>query len=221
MQQITIQDLAARFGVQERAIKDFLRGRGLEFCEANYIAIAQAYAQPNPKRSEQQLEAARTWLVELQNASSPQQAIQQQTAVTVNITNTASQPAPEQAETVGAGDGAQGSQRPAFNVALGIVYACMFAWQVTHTAILEHSVSLVAGGWGVALAVFLGVGIQCAALLLTINYSRLAFLVAAAAIEFCINILVYFPHETLAKILLCAVAALSLFAYAEMLTKKR
>lgn len=215
MEAITINSLADKLCTSKDALRLWCNRNGLkvgnELTQPQIKEIAQAYSIPNSRRSDEVVKAAKEILASFQ--------VQQTQAVNVVVNNhieTKEQPQPKkEVKAVAEQPKADISQ-----IWLRVVFGCAIAWQIVHTAILEESVSPVHGVWGWVLAGVFALGVQFTAFMLTLKSNKKVFLVISSIIELGINLLVYFPHQWLAKILVAVTAAFSIFSYSELIIKK-
>ena len=101
------------------------------------------------------------------------------------------------------------------------VFVFVLAWQIVHTASLGFSVCVDKTWFNFGVSYAHAFGLQFTALLLTTRYAKKMFLVCAGVFEFAINLLHYFPHDTLAKILLSLMTAAAIFSYSEMFVQSK
>lgn len=209
-----ISELAQRLHTTTNALKVWLRRNGLqvtdELTDNNLKLICLGYSVANSNRKIETVQAAREILQELER-----QEKQQDIATPAPIetpAETQQQHITTQPETR---QNAKGGR-----VFLFFVFVSMLVWQMFHTALLEHSVSPFSGMLGFVLSAVFAFGVQFTGLLLTIYKADKRFLMMYLVIDLVINVLVYFPFEGLAKLMLSVVAALAIYSYSELFTSK-
>lgn len=196
------KELARRLGVKKTAIQAYAKRHNIiiedTLTDDEVVHICTGYTKPNPNRSQETTQAAWAIINEVKGQEKD------------------GGPAPQ--PTQASDTATKGKQRN--RSFLYLVFVCMLLWQMHHVALLEHSVSPYLGKWGIGLAALFAFGMQFTGLLLTVYKANRNYLIMYLVLDFCINLLVYFPNAVLAKIMIAACGAIAIFSYAELFTNE-
>jgi len=207
MQQL--DQLASKLGVTENALKVWCRRNGIEVTDQlnqyNIKLICLGYSVSNSNRKIETVQAARKILKDIEKAEEAP----------------APAPAPPEIIETPAQQPATPVQRKKGRVFLMCVFVSVLVWQMFHTALLEHSISPFGGSLGFILSAVFAFGVQFTGLLLTVYKANKKFLLMYLVIDLVINLLVYFPSEVAAKVVLSVVAALAIYSYSELFINKK
>ena len=202
-----LDQLAESLHTTSNALKVWCRRKGIEISDElnqdNIKLICLGYSVANSNRKIETVQAARKILKDIEKAEE------------------APAPAPPEIIETPAQQPATPVQRKKGRVFLMCVFVSVLVWQMFHTALLEHSISPFGGSLGFILSAVFAFGVQFTGLLLTVYKANKKFLLMYLVIDLVINLLVYFPSEVAAKVVLSVVAALAIYSYSELFINKK
>ena len=202
-----LDQLSESLHTTSNALKVWCRRNGIEVTDQlnqyNIKLICLGYSVSNSNRKIETVQAARKILKDIEKAEE------------------APAPAPPEIIETPAQQPATQVQRKKGRVFLMCVFVSVLVWQMFHTALLEHSISPFGGSLGFILSAVFAFGVQFTGLLLTVYKANKKFLLMYLVIDLVINLLVYFPSEVAAKVVLSVVAALAIYSYSELFINKK